>query len=196
MLAIGLCAGAVVGAAGMYLALEQPWRSTPRAAAAPADAGVTVATSEKPKRKRTRRRGGDPGAPAIDEAPPIVLSVADRQLSWRGDSVERPPAAVDLGTDGEARALSGAEIQMTIDRDGSAVQRCVIDAVGNAPYAGEVTVMMLVDGEGRVQKVRVRAPAFMHAKNLLGCVRGAARRMRYPAVGGWTVVTLPMPIEL
>jgi len=200
MLSVGLIAGLVVGAAGMYLALEQPWRSSgPARAEGAVDAGVEVATPGKGgKKKRPRRRGGatgNTGAPSIDEPPPMMLSPADLAMKWKGDVVERPAAAVDMSAEGESRSLSAGEIQAAIDAGGEGLQRCVIDAVGTAPFSGEVTVVMLVDGGGRVDKVRVRAPAFMQEKNLLGCVRGATRSMRYAAVGGWTVVTIPFPIE-
>jgi hypothetical protein len=202
MLSVGLVAGLVVGAGGMYLALEQPWRSSsPAKAEAAPDAGVEVATPGKGKKKKPRRRTGGGGAVggddvAANEPPPIVLSAADVVMRWKGDVVERPAATLDLGGEGESRSLSAGEIQETLDASGAGLQQCVIDAVGAAPFSGEVTVVMLVDGSGRADKVRVRAPAFMHDKNVLGCVRKASARMRYAAVGGWTVVTVPFPIEL
>jgi hypothetical protein len=117
-------------------------------------------------------------------------------MSWKGDPVERPPATMDLSdpSGDEARALSNGEIQATIQADGGGLERCVVDAVGSAPFSGEVTIKMLVDGDGRTTKTRVHAPAFMHAAGLLSCARGAARQMGYPAVGGYTVVTIPFPI--
>jgi hypothetical protein len=204
MLSVGLVVGLVVGAGGMYLALEQPWRSSGAAKAeVTPDAGPEVATTGKGKKKKPRRRTGgggggvgDVGAGDVAEPPPIVLSAADVAMKWKGDVVERPAATLDLGGEGESRSLSAGEIQEALDASGAGLQQCVIDAVGAAPFSGEVTVVMLVDGSGRADKVRVRAPAFMHEKNVLGCVRKASARMRYAAVGGWTVVTVPFPIEL
>jgi hypothetical protein len=200
ILAIGVGIGLVVGAGGMYLALEQPWRSAaPAVSEAPADAGPAVAEPTKGKKKKRRRSGGGGGG-GVTEVPvddTIVLTPADTKMSWRGDAVERPPATMDM-TDpagDEARALSNGEIQATISNDGGALERCVVDAVGSAPYSGEVTIKMLVDGDGRATKTRVHAPAFMHEAGLLSCARGAARQMGYPAVGGFTVVTIPFPIS-
>lgn len=181
----------------MYLALEQPWRSEPATVAQAADAGAEEAKPAAAKKKRKRRRvtgGGEVVEELVDEPEPIVLSAADRAMTWKGDSVERLTAALDMTTTDEARSLSGDEIAATIDADGAGLQRCVVDAVGAAPYAGEVTVKMLVDADGRVTRTRVHAPAFMHEAGLLACMRGAAKRMRYPAVGGSTVVTIPFPI--
>ena len=180
----------------MYLALEQPWRGPAAAVEEPVDAGPEVAEPAKgKKKKRKKRSGGRTTEVPVDDT--IVLSAADQKMSWRGDSVERPPATMDMSDPGgdEARALSNGEIQATISSDGGGLERCVVDAVGSAPYSGEVTIKMLVDGDGRVTKTRVHAPAFMHEAGLLGCARGAARRMGYPAVGGYTVVTIPFPIS-
>lgn len=185
----------------MYLALEQPWRSSGEARAeVPVDAGTVAAEPAKGKKKKRRRGGGGGGGGGGTEIPvddTIVLTAADTKMSWKGDAVDRPPATMDM-TDpagDEARALSNGEIQSTISNDGGGLERCVIDAVGSAPYSGEVTIKMLVDGEGRTTRTRVHAPAFMHEAGLLSCARSAARQMGYPAVGGYTVVTIPFPIS-
>jgi hypothetical protein len=199
ILAIGVGIGLAVGAGGMYLALERPWRSSgPAVAEAPPDAGPAAAEPAKGKKKRKRRGGGGGGGVTevqVDDT--IVLTPADTKMSWRGDAVERPPATMDMSDPAgdEARALSNGEIQATISNDGGGLERCVVDAVGSAPYSGEVTIKMLVDGEGRTTKTRVHAPAFMHEAGLLACARSAARQMGYPAVGGYTVVTIPFPIS-
>lgn len=182
----------------MYLALERPWRSGASAAVeAPPDAGPAVAEPAKKKKKRRRGGGGGGGVTEVPVDDTIVLSPADLKMSWKGDAVERPPATMDMSDPAgdEARALSNGEIQATIGADGGALERCVVDAVGAAPFSGEVTIKMLVDGQGRATKTRVHAPAFMHAAGLLSCARSAARQMGYPAVGGYTVVTIPFPIS-
>lgn len=181
----------------MYLALERPWASGEAVAEVPPDAGPAVAEpAAKGKKKRARRKkSGGPTEQRFEPDPEIVLTPGDLAMTWRGDKVERPPAQLDMASGGEARSLDQGEINATIASDGGGLQDCVVEAVGAAPYSGEVTVKMLVDGDGDVTKLRVHAPAFMHAENLLGCARGAARRMRYPAVGGYTVVTIPFPIS-
>ncbi len=188
----------------MYLALTRPWAGGGDELAE-LDAGIgddaAVAKAPGKKKGKARRRKGGGGAVVADPeeqgAQPITLSEADKKMSWRGDAVERPPANLDLTAGGaEARALDDHEINGAIDRDGGGLLRCIEQALGGAPFTGTVTVKMLVDGAGKAGKARVHAPAFMHARGLASCVKGAARRMGYPSVGGSTVVTIPFPIEL
>jgi hypothetical protein len=184
MLGIGLAIGLAAGAGGMYLALERPWRTAARAPEAGLDAGPAVADKPKPKKKRGRGGGDAPeGAP-------------DTRMQWKGDNVEKPPASVDMAESGESRSLDGGEIQGAIDDGGSALAGCVADAVGMVPWSGDITLKLLVAGDGRVAKTRVRGPAFAHDKGLLGCMRQGAARLRFPAVGGWTVVTVPFPVTI
>lgn len=181
----------------MYLAIHRPRAAaTTNPDAGVSDAGAPAVAKKKGKKKR--RGGGKSGGgdTVVEADPTIVLSAADKKLTWKGESMDRPPATIDLGEDGEeARALSGGEIQATIDQDGSGLERCVFDALGGAVWTGEITIQLLVDGHGKATKTRVRAPAFMHAHELLSCVRSAGKRLGFPATGGYTVVTVPMPIE-
>jgi hypothetical protein len=181
----------------MYLALERPWRS---AAGAPevisdAGAGADPAVASKAKKKRRPRRGGGGSSP-VDSEEAATLTEADRRMVWKGDAVERPPASVDMSADGEARSLDGGEIQGAIDTGGDALRDCVARGVGAASWNGDVTVKLLVDGDGKVVKSRVHAPAFTFDHGLLGCMRQGAARLRFPAVGGWTVVTVPFPVTV
>ncbi|MCA9678776.1 MAG: hypothetical protein H6709_08370 [Kofleriaceae bacterium] len=188
----------------MYLALERPWSSSgdPEAAldagAAPDDAGPAKVAKGKKRGKPRRKRGGGGAVVADPGDQPIVLSDADKRMVWRGDTVQLPPAMVDLNGGGgeDARSLDDGEIGATLDRNGGGLQRCVEQALGGAPYSGTVTVKLLVGGDGKATKTRVHAPSFMQEAGLLSCVRGAARKLGFPAVGGSTVVTIPFPIEL
>ena len=63
---------------------------------------------------------------------------------------------------------------------------CIKDAVGAAPLSAEVTLQMLVGGDGHVQKLRVRAPAYLQSHGLLACARRAARSFPFPATGAPT----------
>lgn len=186
----------------MYLALEQPWRAGPAVATIDAgapDGGAPAVAKKQGKKKRRgggSKAGGGGGGTEVEADPTVVLTAVDKKLAWKGDSMQRPAAELDLGEDGEeARALSGGEIQATIDRDGGGLERCVEDALGGAVWSGEITVQLLVDGNGRATKTRARAPAFMHGHDLLSCVRSAGKRLGFPSTGGYTVVTIPMPIE-
>jgi hypothetical protein len=181
----------------MYLALERPWRSAGVAPQAMPDAGVggEPAVATKAKKKRRPRRSGAGAAP-IDREEAATLTAADLRMIWNGDAVARPPASVDMSADGEARSLDGGEIQAALDGGGEALTTCVARGVGAASWSGDVTVKLLVDGDGRVTKTRVHAPAFTFEHGLLACMRQGAARLRFPAVGGWTVVTVPFPVTV
>jgi hypothetical protein len=182
MLGIGLAIGLAVGAGGMYLATRHRSAPAPDATAPPvSDAGVETA-------KKTRKHKPAAPAPAPGEL--------DLRMQWKGDAVERPPASVDMSADGDARSLDGGEIQAAIDDGGGALTDCVGRAVGDSAWSGDVTLKLLVDGGGKVAKSRVHAPAFTFDRGLLACMRQGAARLRFAAVGGWTVVTVPFPVTI
>jgi hypothetical protein len=114
-----------------------------------------------------------------------VLTDADRRLEWRGDAVALPPRTYDLTSDAEARPLDDGEISAGVDAGASALIACVTQAIGSAPLTGEITVQgLLVGGDGRVDKLRARAPAYLHEHGLVPCLRRAARGLRFAATGG------------
>lgn len=192
----------------MYLALRPPWHGE-GSASAPLDAGVSASASDepgaddKPRKKKKRRRprtvaapgGSDaPGAePSYEETEPLVeLTAAQRQLEWRGDDVTLPRTQLDMAGGGDARSLDDAEINATIASQSRGVQDCVVETATGTDLRATVTVKMLVDGAGRVTKSRVQAPRYLHGKGLLPCVRRALGRMKFPATGAPTQVTLPV----
>jgi hypothetical protein len=202
---LGLGIGGALGALATYLALEQPWRSAARPTAEvaavtttqPIDAGVAP---RKGKGRRTTRTTTAAGAVAgtvereVDDD--LVLSDADRALEWRGDAVSLPPRTLDLGAgDAEGRPLEDGEIQGTIVASSGPIIGCITTAAGGAPLSGTITLSMLVGGDGGVDKVRVRAPHYLHEHGLLACARGAARSLRFPSTGAPTVVTVPYELN-
>lgn len=184
---LGLVVGALVGGGGVYAALEKPWASaTAESTDVAPDAGPAVATRGK-KKKRARKR-----APAGDQ--PVVLTAADRKLSWKGDKVALPAREVDLAAGGDGRPLSGEEINRVIKDRSRTIVSCITSAAGAARFESPVTLKLLVDGGGRVTRVRVRAAAYLFAHGLHGCVRKAARGLTFPATGAHTVVTAPFDL--
>lgn len=197
----------------MYLVLRPPWGShaaapadAPAVAQAPADGG-----SGKPKKHHGggRRRSAGAGANGMTggatddqawanqgdveetEGPPVVqLSAADRALEWRGDDVSPPPRKLDMTND--ARALDDAEIQSTISSQSGPAQQCVVQSVPNAVLTGTITVKMVVDDKGHVTRSKVQAPHVLFERGLLPCVKGAVSRMKFPATGMPTLVTMPI----
>ena len=61
-----------------------------------------------------------------------------------------------------------------------------------APNTATITVKLLVDGNGRVTRSRLQAPRYLFEHGLLGCAQRALGRMKFPATGAPTLVTLPV----
>jgi hypothetical protein len=194
----------------MYLALRPPWASH---TTAPGDAGVVVAQagsgsgSARPKKRgHGHRRGGGGNVVSGEDSswtnsedtteetePQLVkLSSADRALEWRGDDTTKPPQAIDMSGNTESRSLDDGEIQSVVGAQSGPTQSCVMQAATNTDLRGTITVRMIVDGKGTVTKVKVQAPHYMFEHGVLGCIQGAVKRMHFPAVGQYTLVTMPI----
>jgi hypothetical protein len=207
---IGLVIGVALGAGAMYLVLRTPWgtgATTTPSAGPPvvmigSDAGVT-----KPVKKKRRQRpagtsthgapagGGDGEADSLEpELPP--LTAAERALEWRGDEVTLPPRTIDMASGGgEARALEDSEINATLASQAGAVKDCVVQGATNTDLRAAITIKLVVDGRGRVTRSRLHAPRYLFEHGLLSCAQRALGRMRFPATGGATLVTLPVNLE-
>lgn len=188
---LGVLVGALLGGGGVYLAIEQPWGSGTSEVGP--DAGVKQADSGKKKKKHRgkrrhgRRRAGETAGAEIPE-----LTDAQRKLVWRGEKVALPDRQVDYGSaGGEVRSLSPAEINRVIKSRSQPVVDCIDRARGEALLRTAVTFELLVDGGGNVTKSRVRAPVYLFENGFGDCARSAARKLRFPATGGYTVVTAP-----
>jgi len=193
----------------MYLALRPPWGGqatttpavAPIVAQAPPDAGVA-----KPKKKRPRHRPSGGGTLTtgdeqgwgsgdyVEETEPqlVQLSAADRALEWRGDDTTRPTQKIDMANGAEARSLDDGEIRSTIDAQSGPAQSCVVSGATNTNLSGQITIKLIVDGNGRVIKSKVQAFHYMFEHGLLGCIQHAVGRMKFPATGASTLVTMPI----
>jgi hypothetical protein len=190
---LGLILGALLGGGGVYLALERPWEGG-AVAVAEIDAGPEVAAVEAtPKKKRGKgRRGKRAGGVEIQvEGEVPELSAADRKLEWKGDAVTMPSREMDFGSEGGGQPLSAGEINQVLGGQSQGILLCITSARGNAQLSATIIVKMLVEGDGRVSKTRVRAPAYLFAHGFYGCARKAARALRFPATGAPTVVEAP-----
>ncbi len=187
----------------MYLVLRPPWGDAAveelvdagLVSMAPADAGVA-----KPKKKKKRRPPGTvatPGAPDEEEyyeetEPLPVLTEADRRLEWKGDDVTLPATKLDMSGGAEARKLDDNEINTTISGQANGVRECVIRGATNTDLRATITVKLVVDGSGKVSKSKLQAPHYLFENGLLNCVQRALGRMKFPATGAPTLVTLPV----
>jgi hypothetical protein len=209
-LGLGLVIGAVVGAGGTYVALRPPWAkevtpplAAPVALAPPVDAGVG-----KPKHKHGGHRpahtggpaqtgddsswGDTPGEDTETEVQLVKLTAADRALEWRGDDTTRPPQKLDMTSGAEARSLDDGEIQSTISSESGPAQSCVVAGATNTDLKGTITVKLVVDGGGHVIKSKVQAFHYMFEHGLLACMQHAVAKMKFPATGASTLVTMPV----
>lgn len=195
----------------MYLALRPPWghgASVPLdagiVAVAPADAGVA-----KPKKKHGggghRRPSGtdgddqawqdSQGGGTSDDAPPqlVQLTAADRQKETRGDDVTPGPQHLDMANGTDGRKLEDSEITSTISSQSGAAQQCVMAAATNTNLAGTITVKLVVDGTGHVTRSKViDGYHYMFEHGLLACMQVAVKKMKFPATGAPTLVTMPI----
>lgn len=197
---LGFLIGMLCGGGGMYLALERSWMTS--SSPERADAGTALTEDgkdgrkdEQGRRKRDARKRGargseaGPGNPGGGDVP--VLSEADRALVWRGQAVALPPRELDLAGGGEGRALDAGEVNAVIRGQSEPVLACIAEARGQAALTAKILIKMLVDGSGRVTKVRTRAPAYLFAHGFQACAERAARAMRFPATGAHTLVDAP-----
>jgi hypothetical protein len=67
-----------------------------------------------------------------------------------------------------------------------------VQAALDTDLRATITVKLLVDGRGRVSRTRIQAPHYLFEHGLLGCTQRALGRVHFPAVGGATIVTLPV----
>ncbi len=163
----------------------------------PIDAGA-------PAKKKPRRRGGgggNPGASAgtetidLGDEPAPVLTDADRRAVTQGDDVSAGPRSLDMTSSEDARPLSSGEIAQGLAGGAGALEACIANAVAGAELHASISLQLLVDGTGRVTKVRVQAPHWLFDHGLYGCMRGAATRLRFAATGAPTTVTAPFSLD-
>ncbi|MFT3699198.1 MAG: AgmX/PglI C-terminal domain-containing protein [Kofleriaceae bacterium] len=201
----------------MYIALRPPWG---HAAAVPMDAGVVaVAPSDagvaKPKKKHggghRRPAGGQSGQPGgLDsddqawqdsqggggdqELPPqlVQLTAADRQKESRGDDVTPGAQKIDMANGADGRKLEQGEIESTISSQSAAAQQCVMSSATNTNLAGTISVKLVVDGTGHVTRSKVEGFHYMFEHGLLACMQSAVKKMKFPATGAPTLVTMPI----
>lgn len=201
---LGLAIGAAVGAGGAYLALEKPWSSPPaQAGSAQPDAGPgdEVADTDRGTRGKRGKRGkrnraradGEAALQEIDER--VQLTAADRTMVWRGPVIAAPDSAVDFGGEGGGRRLSDDEINTGVRSGQSAMVGCIAEARGQAELAAKIILKMLVSDRGSVSKLRVQAPGYLLKNGLYECASRATGKMRFPATGAATLVTVPFDLS-
>ena len=92
----------------------------------------------------------------------------------------------------EARGLDDGEINAAINNQAGGVKDCVVQGAANTDLRAAIMLKLVVDGTGRVTRSRIHAPRYLLDHGLLGCAQRALGRMRFPATGAATIVTLPV----
>ncbi len=196
---VGLTLGVLLGGAGAYAALEKPWarNDAPVVASVVFDAGPEEEVGKKGKRRRRGRKGDRAGKEAglqvIDER--VQLTAADRKVIWKGPAVSLPERNLDMSSGGGGRSLNQSEISQAVNGGQNALMRCIADARGQAELAANITLKFLVNGQGGVGKIRMRAPSYLIKNGLYSCAGKAIRRMRFASTGAATVVTVPLDLS-
>lgn len=196
---VGLTLGVLLGGAGAYAALEKPWarEDAPVIASAASDAGPAEEVGKKGKRRRRGRKvdraGKEVGLQVIDER--VQLTAADRKVMWKGPAVSLPERNLDMSSGGGGRSLNQSEISQAVNGGQNALMRCIADARGQAELAANITLKFLVNGQGGIGKIRMRAPSYLFKNGLYGCAGKAIRRMRFGSTGAATVVTVPLDLS-
>lgn len=201
----------------MYLALRPPWGDGATTAEVAIDAGVvSMAPNDAGpagKKKKKRKRARSPGTTAPGELPTIdgtfaegddegyeeteplaQISASERALEWRGDDVRLPATKIDMAGGKEARPLDDSEINATIGAQAGGVRDCVVNGASNTDLRATIMVKMVVGPDGRVTKSRIQAPRYLFSKGLLTCVQRSLARMKFPATGAPTSVSLPVTL--
>jgi len=155
-------------------------------------AGAPPPVVVKEPRRRRKHGGGsnEPNAP-----PEIQLKPGDEKMVTQGDALGRPER-IDLSKSGDEGELAQEEIDRVIRAANGSFERCITDAVGDAPLEKAlINVGLRVEKSGGVSRVRVEAPALMQRNGLTRCMRGVATSLRFPSSGGASVVTYPFDLK-
>jgi hypothetical protein len=195
---LGFIFGAVVGAGATYVYYHYFRHHGPtRPALHGAGEAPAGGASSGGGPRRGRRSRNATAVPALDpNAPTPALADADLVPLAEGDALRPAARTVDMSAaSAETRDLAQDEIDGAMSRRAPEIIKCIVDARGNAPVVGRVTVGLVVGADGGVTKTRVEAPAWLMHHGLAGCVRPKLKEVRFPAAGKDTVVTVPFDLH-
>ena len=156
---------------------------------------AVVEGKTKPKRKRRkrrwRRRRRRSGSGSGDEPQLKKASAADKRASTHGptlNSVDR----VDLTKGGGGgRELSQGEVTSKVRRLDSRIVGCITRAREGYEISGRVRVGFRIERNGRINKVRVTAPALLMKRGIYGCIAPLIRSLSYGATSRSLIMTYP-----
>ncbi len=148
--------------------------------------------SSKQKRKwRKKRRKKRRSKPQHRTAGRSTAATGNATTGDRIDWDERQ--RIDM--DGGEEQLTGQEIEAGFDRGFSRIRRCLILVPEDAAVRGKLVFGMNVEGSGRVKAVNLSGPAAITRGESGGCLRKAARSIRFASFDGPSML-FRYPIEL
>lgn len=150
------------------------------------------------KEARRKRRRGRP-RPKVGTAERETLkqvSAADLRAGSEGPSL-RGTDRVDLTrAGGEGRELGSEEVDAKVRASEDRIVACIDRARKDYDLdRGKVTVGFRIERSGRVEKVRVSAPALLLRNGLYGCVRGVIQGLRFPASSRALILSYPFELR-
>lgn len=203
---IGLVLGAVLGAGAVFLVAQLERRSDPclgrcgegtrcdEGRCQLADEPAEQATA---RRARGRRKAARPRAGAAEKESLKQVTAADLKAGSEGPSL-RGTDRVDLTAAGgaEGRELSSEEVDAKVRANEERIVACIDRARKEYDLdRGKVVVGFRIERSGRVEKVRVSAPALLLRHGLYACARGVIASLRFPASSRALIMSYPFELR-
>lgn len=156
---------------------------------------------------------GEPEPEVVDEqAPPADDGDAPRKKKrkWKrkkkgprsgnaliGDRLGGPDTRnLNAAEGGGEEQLLGSEIEAGFDSVFPKVRRCLVLAADDAPVSGKLVFGLRISGAGKVTKVNLRGPSGITQSEAGGCLRNAARSIKFRNFNGPDMlVHFPLTLE-
>lgn len=158
-------------------------------AAVPKAEGGDEEEAEPSSMRRRRGRRGRRRAERRGRTPTGTATTGD-------DLGENDPRELAAGESGGEQQLSSAQIEAGFDGAFGRIRRCLILVPEDAPTRGRLTFGLRIRGDGTVTRVNLRGPAAVTGGEAGGCLRGAARSIRFPSFDGPEMIAhYPITLE-
>ena len=148
---------------------------------------IEEAPEEEPeprRRRRRRRRARDRG-----RTPTGSATVGD-------DLGEDEMRTLDMGGTGGEQQLRPAQIEAGFDDGMGGIRRCLVLIEGGGEVRGRLTFGLRIAPNGTVERVRLSGPRAATTGEAGGCLRRAARGLRFDSFDGPPmVVNYPITLE-
>ncbi len=149
------------------------------------------------RRRRRRRRGRRRGMRSERDDAPQESGRMYSGNSTSGDDLGSLGAReLDGAGSGGEEQLTNSEIEAGFDRVFGRVRRCLVLVPDDAPSRGRITFGLRIAPSGRVTRVNLRGPSAITQSEAGGCLRQAARGIRYRSFDGPEMIAhYPLTLE-